>query len=84
MVISSSNLVKILTVRGETRDTLSRSVGQVEVWWTLSISNAKINSKYLQIAEISFPIRNPGPGIEFRCQNFHRKLTKSRFYVHSL
>ena len=29
MVISNSNLIEIFIVRGETRDTLSRSVGQV-------------------------------------------------------
>jgi len=27
------------------------------LWWTFSISNAKINRKRLQIAEISFPVR---------------------------
>jgi len=30
MIVSTSNLVEIFIVRGETRETLSRSVGQVD------------------------------------------------------
>jgi len=30
MVVSTSNFVKVFIVRGETRDTLSRSVGQAD------------------------------------------------------
>jgi len=37
MVVSTSNLVEIFTVRGETCDTLSGSVSQVEIWRTFSL-----------------------------------------------
>jgi len=64
LVVSTSYLVKIFIVRYATRDTLSRSVAQldpkVEIWRTFSLSNAKINRKRCQIAEIAFPIRKSG------------------------
>jgi len=58
---------------------------EVEIWWTFSMPNAKINRKRLQIAEISFPLgRDRGQGIKFRCQNFQRKLINSRFCAYAV
>ena len=54
MVVSTSNLVETVTARCTSRDTLSRSVGQLER--TFSLSNAKINRKRPHIAEIACPI----------------------------
>jgi len=39
----------------------------------------KSTEKRFQIAEITFLKEIGGQGIEFRCQNIHRKLKNSRF-----
>jgi len=74
MVLSASNLVETFIVRYASRDTLSRSVGQldrkVEIWQTFGLSNAKINRKRPQIAEILCLVRKSGLGNRMMMSEF--------------
>jgi len=51
----------------------------METWRTFRLSNVKISRNRRKIAEISFSTRKSGQGIKCRSQNYHRKLTNSRF-----
>ena len=82
MVISTSNLMETFTVRCASRDTLYRSVGQLDRKQKYGGHSAypKINRKRPQIAEISCPIRKSGSRNRmWWCQNFNRKFINSRF-----
>jgi len=78
MVLSTSNLVQTFIARYASRNTfyISRSTRpEVEIWRTFNLSNAKINRKRSQIAEISCPITKS----EWWCQSFNRIVHKSPF-----
>ena len=64
MVLSTSNLVETVTARCASRDTISRSVGELERKSKYGGHSAyplqKINRKCPRIAEVSCPIRKSG------------------------
>jgi len=82
IVISTLNSVEIFIVGGNTWHTfwISRwSRPEVEVWWTFSISNAKINRKRLQTTEILFSSRKSGSRnriLRMRSENVARNRPK--------
>jgi len=55
-------------------------IPEVEIWWTFSIQNAKINEKRRPVAEILHSIEKRGRWIERRCTNLQRKFIHNRFY----
>jgi len=83
MVISTSNLVRIISTWGSTRvvyflgqwvkQTGSRNMADIQH------IKCKINGKRRQIAEIFTLIGNRGRRIERRCLNLHRKFINNRF-----
>ena len=80
MVISTSNLARIIDVGVDACGILSRSVGrstpEVEIWRTFSIKSAKINGKRRQIAEILHSNRKSRSANRTAVSKFTAKIHK--------